>query len=61
MENTKKWWESRIVWVNVVSLLIMIVSQLLGWAELQSYLPYLLATSNFLNLVLRFLTTTAIE
>ena len=61
MENTKKWWESRTVWVNVVSLLIAVVSQLSGWTDLQSFAPYLLVISNLLNLALRFLTTTTIE
>lgn len=61
MENAKKWWESRTVWVNVISLLIAIVGQLSGWADLQSFAPYLLVISNLLNLALRFLTTTTIE
>jgi hypothetical protein len=59
--NTKQWWESKTFWINALTLAAMVVSQVMGWSEMQTYAPQLLMISNAINLALRFLTNTAIK
>ena len=52
----KKWYKSRTIIVNAISLLIMIVGTIAGWPELREYAPQLLMVMNVLNLSLRAIT-----
>jgi hypothetical protein len=61
MQTTKSWWQSKTIWINVLTLIVVIVTQLMGWEELKAYAPELLITSNVINLVLRVISTAAIE
>lgn len=61
MQATKNWWESKTLWVNVLTLLAMVISQVMGWDDMQQYAPQLLMISNLVNLALRFLTTMPIK
>lgn len=61
MQATKNWWESKTLWVNVLTLLAMVVSHVMGWEDMQQYAPQLLMISNLVNLALRFLTTMPIK
>ena len=61
MQATKSWWQSKTIWINVLTLIVVIVTQLMGWEELKAYAPELLITSNVINLVLRVISTAAIE
>ena len=61
MQATKNWWESKTLWVNVLTLLAMVISQVMGWDDMQQYAPQLLMISNLVNLALRFLTTIPIK
>ena len=61
MQTTKAWWQSKTIWINVLTLVFVIVTQLMGWEELKAYAPELLITSNVINLVLRVISTAAIE
>ena len=61
MQTTKSWWQSKTIWINVLTLVFVIVTQLMGWEELKAYAPELLITSNVINLVLRVISTAAIE
>lgn len=61
MQATKNWWESKTLWVNVLTLLAMVISQVMGWDDMQQYAPQLLMVSNLVNLALRFLTTMPIK
>ena len=61
MQATKNWWESKTLWVNVLTLLAMVISQVMGWDDMQQYAPQLLVISNVVNMALRFLTTMPIK
>lgn len=61
MQVTKNWWESKTLWVNVLTLVAMVISQIMGWEDMQQYAPQLLVISNVINMALRFLTTTPIK
>ncbi|MFN9112579.1 MAG: hypothetical protein ACK5XN_21135 [Bacteroidota bacterium] len=61
MQATKNWWESKTLWVNVLTLLAMVISQVMGWDDMQQYAPQLLVISNVINMALRFLTTMPIK
>jgi len=58
--QTKQWWESRVIWVNILTLLTVVLSQLMGWQDLQQYSSELLIASNIVNVLLRIVTNTAI-
>ena len=61
MKTTKPWWQSKTIWINVLTLMVTLIAQLMGWEELKAYTPELLIASNAINLALRFITTAAIE
>ena len=61
MSDTKKWWESKTIWTNVITLLAIVDGQLLGWQELSDYAPSLIMISNLLNILLRVITTMPIR
>lgn len=61
MQTTKSWWQSKTIWINVLTLIVAMIAQLMGWEELKAYAPELLITSNVINLVLRVISTAAIE
>ena len=61
MKTTKPWWQSKTIWINVLTLMVTLIAQLMGWEELKAYTPELLIASNAINLVLRFISTAAIE
>ena len=58
---TKKWWQSKVIWTNVVILLIAVVSALteffigVGWST-----EVLISITAIANVALRFLTETKI-
>jgi hypothetical protein len=52
----KKWYKSKTIIINIISLLIMVVGTIAGWPELREYGPTLLMIMNVLNLSLRALT-----
>jgi len=57
----KKWYKSKTMVVNIISLLIMIIGTMAGWAELKEYAPQLLMAMNVLNLSLRAITYEGIQ
>jgi len=61
MQTTKAWWQSKTIWINVLTLSVTVIGQLVGWEELKAYTPELLIASNAINLALRFISTAAIE
>lgn len=61
MTKSKQWWESKTIWVNILTLVAMIISQIMGWEDMKSYAPTLLIVSNAINLVLRFISTAPIK
>lgn len=59
--RAKYWWESKTMWVNVISLAIVMIGTMAGWQEMHDYAPELLAAVNVLNLVLRLMTYEGIK
>lgn len=52
----KPWYESKTMWVNVLSLAVVVVGTVAGWDEMRDYAPQLLVVVNLLNLTLRVVT-----
>lgn len=52
----KEWYKSKTLWVNVLTLLALILGTVAQWPELQAVAPQLLGALSVVNIVLRFLT-----
>jgi hypothetical protein len=61
MTEKKFWYQSRTMWVNAISLAIVIIGTMAGWQEMRDYAPELLAAVNVLNLTLRLMTYEGIK
>lgn len=53
---TKQWYQSRTLWINVLTLVALIISTVAQWPELQHMAPQLLGALSIVNIVLRFIT-----
>jgi hypothetical protein len=59
MEHTKRWWESKTIWVNAILLTIAILGVFLDFKVLD---PEVVAiASAILNVILRFVTTEPVK
>jgi len=54
----KEWYKSKTLWVNVLTLLALILGTVAQWPELQAIAPQLLGLLSVVNIVLRFITDT---
>jgi len=54
----KEWYKSKTLWVNVLTLLALILGTVAQWPELQVIAPQLLGLLSVVNIVLRFITDT---
>jgi uncharacterized membrane protein len=61
MTENKFWYHSKTLWVNIISLLIVIIGTMAGWQEMRDYAPTLMAVVNGLNIVLRLVTYEGIK
>lgn len=52
----KEWYKSKTLWVNILTLLALILGTVAQWPELQAIAPQLLGLLSVVNIVLRFLT-----
>jgi hypothetical protein len=52
----KEWYKSKTLWVNVLTLLALILGTVAQWPELQALAPQLLGALSLVNILLRFLT-----
>ena len=52
----KEWYKSKTLWVNVLTLLALILGTVAQWPELQALAPQLLGALSVVNILLRFLT-----
>jgi uncharacterized membrane protein len=57
----KPWYESKTLWVNIISLVVVVIGTMAGWQEMKDYAPELLGAVNVLNLVLRLVTYEAVQ
>ena len=51
-----EWYKSKTLWVNVLTLLALILGTVAQWPELQAVAPQLLGALSVVNIVLRFIT-----
>ena len=59
----KPWWESRVIWLNAVTLVVSVLTALLGTQLVQDHptvMSWMAASVAVANVVLRCLTTTEI-
>jgi len=61
MIENKFWYQSKTLWVNIISLAIVIIGTMAGWQEMRDYAPMLMAVVNTLNIVLRLVTYEGIK
>jgi len=61
MTENKFWYQSKTLWVNIISLAIVIIGTMAGWQEMRDYAPTLMAVVNGLNIVLRLVTYEGIK
>jgi len=53
----KDWYKSRTLWLNLISIAVLIAAELAKFPNLAQYAPYLLLAVNVGNIVLRTITT----
>jgi hypothetical protein len=62
MKPTKRIWQSKTFWLNIVSLIVMVLSTISGWDWVaKDHAAIMLCIVNFLNIVLRVITVAPIE
>lgn len=52
----KPWYASKTLWVNVLTLLALILGSVAQWPELAHLAPQLLGALSVVNIILRFVT-----
>jgi hypothetical protein len=61
MENNKEWYQSKTIWINILSLVVLVLSTMAGWVELKDMAPQMLFAVNIINIGIRFLTSGGIK
>lgn len=56
----KPWWESKTIWVNILTLLGVIITSVTAWPELQKYGAQLATALAVVNVMLRMITSEGI-
>lgn len=56
----KPWYESKTIWVNLLTLLAVIITSVTAWPELQHYGAQLATALAVVNVLLRLLTSEGI-
>jgi hypothetical protein len=52
----KPWYQSKTLWINILTLLALILGTVAQWPELQALAPQLLGALSLVNIALRFIT-----
>ena len=56
----KPWYESKTIWVNVLSVVIVLVTSIMAWPDMQQYGAQLTTMLAVVNVVLRLITSEGI-
>ena len=56
----KQWYQSKIIWVNILTIVAVIISAVLPLPELESAAPYLTTGLAIVNVILRVITSKGI-
>jgi hypothetical protein len=57
----KKWYESKTVWINILSLLAAITASLMSESALSDYIPIIIILNTTINIILRFMSSDKLE
>ena len=52
----KPWWESKTLWVNALTLIVMILGTVAQWPEFSAYTGQIAGALAIVNMALRFIT-----
>lgn len=57
----KKWYESKTVWMNVLSLIAAITASLMSESAMSDYIPIIIIINTTTNILLRFMSSDKLE
>jgi hypothetical protein len=57
----KRWYKSKTVWINVLTLIAMILATVGAWAEMQDMAPQIAYALAIVNVLLRFVTSESVR
>jgi hypothetical protein len=57
----KRWYKSKTVWINVLSLVAMILATVVAWPEMQDMAPQIAYALAIVNVLLRFVTSESVR
>jgi len=57
----KKWYQSKTVWINVLSLLAAITASLMSDSAMSEYAPLIIIINTTINILLRFMSSDKLE
>ena len=57
----KRWYKSKTVWINVLSLVAMILATVAQWPEMNDIAPQLVYALAIVNVLLRFVTSESLR
>ena len=61
MITMKKWYESKTVWINILTLLAAITASLMSESALSDYIPIIIILNTTINIILRFMSSDKLE
>lgn len=57
----KKWYESKTVWINILTLGAAITASLMSETALSDYIPIIIIINTTINIILRFMSSDKLE
>lgn len=57
----KRWYKSKTLWINALTLLLLVLGTVSNWQEMQQYSTHIAYASALVNVVLRFITTEKLQ
>jgi hypothetical protein len=57
----KKWYQSKTVWINILTLLAAITASLMSESALSDYIPIIIILNTTINIILRFMSSDKLE
>ena len=57
----KRWYKSKTVWINVLSLVAMILATVAQWPEMNEIAPQIVYALAIVNVMLRFVTSESVR
>jgi hypothetical protein len=57
----KRWYKSKTVWINVLSLVAMILATVAQWPEMNDVAPQIVYALAIVNVLLRFVTSESVR